>query len=135
MIVSKRIKIYAYKTNDMEGIQDRKNTTEQTHCRSVLTYPFLHSLGVVVYVALVALLMNNANNLFGTEDNIFTIIIVLLLFTISAAIVGSLIFAKPIMLIMQGQKKEGVEFALSTIGLLFLEFILILVIIAISSTL
>jgi len=94
---------------------------------------FLHPLGVVVYVTLVALLMQNGNTLFGTTDTVFTVIAVLLLFTISAAIVGSLIFARPFMMALNGKKKEALQFAVFTIGFLVAEALVFFVILAITS--
>lgn len=87
---------------------------------------FLFSLGVVAYVFLVVLVMNNGNSLFGTMDNFWGPLAMLLLFTVSAAITGSLVFGRPIYLFLNGMKKEAVTLALYTIGFLFLETILVL---------
>ncbi len=91
-------------------------------------YSLLHSLGVVLYITLVALLMSNGNRLFGKEDTILTSIAVLMLFTISAAVVGLLVFGRPIMWYLNGQKKEAVRFVLYTIGFLVIEAIIVFII-------
>ena len=94
----------------------------------------LHSLGVVVYIILVAALMNNGSRLFGEEDTILTVIAILLLFTISAAIVGTLVFGKPVMWYLNGQKKEAVQLTFSTIGFLVIEAIVIFIILFITAS-
>lgn len=95
-----------------------------------LLHAFVHSLGVVLYVALVALFMSNGERILGQEDTIFVMMVVLLLLTLSVAVVGSLIFAKPILLAIRGQRREAVEFALITIGFLFIESIILIIVFA-----
>lgn len=87
---------------------------------------FLFSLGVVAYVFLVVLVMKNGDTLFGATNNLLGPMAILLLFTVSAAITGSLVFGRPIYLFLNGLKKEAVTLALYTIGFLFLETILVL---------
>jgi hypothetical protein len=92
---------------------------------------FLHSLGVVAYIALVATFMRYANRLFGTEDTILTGIAFLLLLCVSAAVVGSLVFGYPVVLFLNGQKKEGIAMAVSTIGWMAVEMIVVLGVLAV----
>lgn len=87
---------------------------------------FLFSLGVVAYVILVVIIMFNGNSLFGTMDNFWGPLAMLLLFIVSAAITGSLVFGKPVYLFLTGFKTESVKLALYTIGFLFLETIIVL---------
>lgn len=94
--------------------------------KSISIRSLFHSLGVVAYVSLVAAIMQNGNSWFGKEDTIFTAITVLLLLCISAATVGSLVFGYPVILFLNGQKKEGVRMAIATIGWLMLELIFVL---------
>lgn len=105
----------------------------QQRQKSPYALAFLHSLGVVVYVTLVALLMHNGDKIFGTTDTVFTVIAVLMLFTVSAAIVGSLIFARPLLMALNGKKKEALQFAIYTIAFLVLEAIVFFVVLAITS--
>lgn len=91
------------------------------HSKKITTLSFFHAFGILIYIGLVALLMNNGSRLFGHEDTILTAIAMLLLFTISAAIVGLLVFGRPVMLYLNGQKKEAVQFTLATIGFLMIE--------------
>ena len=89
-----------------------------------------YSLGVVVYIFLVALLMTNGQRLFGKIDNVMSGVAMLLLFVFSAAVTGSLIFGKPILMYLDDAKKEAVKMLIYTIIWLFfwlmLFFLLVL---------
>ena len=93
----------------------------------------LNSLGVVVYVFLVSLVLNNGERIFGAEDNeLISPVIFLLLFVFSALLTSGLILGKPILLYLDGQKKEGVKLLMITGACLFvylLIFVGILIII------
>lgn len=80
----------------------------------------LSSLGVLVYVSVVATVMTNAEKIFGKTDNAITGIGFLMLFTLSAAVVGSLIFGKPIFLYIDGKKKEAINLLMMTLAFLFI---------------
>lgn len=88
---------------------------------------FLHSIGVAVYIAAVAIFMNNANAIFGKEDTVVTSIAALLLFSLSALVVGALLIGKPIMLFLEGKKKEAVQMVFASAGWILLFFIIALV--------
>jgi len=75
----------------------------------------LHALGVEIYVLIVAFVMNSAQDWFGKEDTILTGIAALTLLTVSAAVVGSLIFARPALTVYGGQKQEGIKLLLYTL--------------------
>lgn len=89
---------------------------------------FLHSLGVVFYIIIVAFLMINGNSWFGNMNHVLGPIAFLMLFTLSAAIVGLLVFGRPVYLFLNGQKKEALSFMFHTIAFLFVEAIIIFVI-------
>lgn len=80
----------------------------------------LRSLGVVLYVAGFAFLADS--NIFKQNNapEIFSIAFVLILFIVSASITGFLVLAKPIMLFMDGHKRQSVTFLFSVIGWLIL---------------
>lgn len=89
----------------------------------------LNSLGVLVYIFLVSLFMNNGSKLFGQVDNeLIAPIIFLLLFIFSALLTGFLILGKPIMLYIDGQKKEGIKLLFYTGVCLFVLLIIFSVI-------
>lgn len=79
----------------------------------------IHALALTAYVALVAFLMQNANNIFGKVEGMFAPMAFLLLFVFSALITGSLILVKPAMLYLDGNKKEALKLFLYTSASLF----------------
>jgi len=93
--------------------------------KKALKYAFLDSLGTALYIILVASLIYFLNT--GNFDNTRSVIIpitMLMLLVFSAAIVGSLIFGRPILWYMEGNKKEAISLLLNTLGI-FLVFTLI----------
>lgn len=98
------------------------------------TQAFLHSLGVVAYIIVVSCLMFNVERIFGgQEDTVLAPVAFLLLFTLSAAIVGLLVFGRPVMLYLDGKKKEAMNFAGTTVGFLFIEALFVFIILALAS--
>lgn len=69
----------------------------------------LNSLGVAVYIFLVSLVMNNGDKIFGQMTGAIAPVAFLLLFVFSALVTGGLILGRPIMLYLDGQKKEGLK--------------------------
>ena len=76
------------------------------------------------YVSLVALFMSNAESIFGKEDGFFGTIVFLMLFVLSATVMGTLILGKPVMMYIDGQKKEGVKLLGITIAWIFLIIVI-----------
>lgn len=92
---------------------------------------FVHSGGVLVYIAIVATIMNNSERLFGQMTGYLGPIAFLLLFTLSALVVGALILGKPLILYLDGHKKEAIALLGATAGWLGLFTIIALVIMAV----
>jgi len=90
-------------------------------------------LGVLVYIIGVALLMQNAERIFGTMNNVLGPITFLLLFTLSALVVGGLLLTKPIMLYLDGKKKEAMMMLFTCIGWLATFTAIALIILAIKN--
>ena len=88
----------------------------------------LDALGVAVYVFLVSLIMNYGSKIFGEKDTAITPIAVLLLFVLSALVTSSLVLGRPVMLYLDGQKKEGVKLLVYTGLSLFILLVLVLLI-------
>lgn len=84
----------------------------------------LDSLGVAAYVSLVSLIMKNGDKIFGRADSALSPVAFLLLFVFSALLTSGLVLGKPIMLYLDGQKKEGVKLLLYTGLSLFVLVIL-----------
>jgi len=85
----------------------------------------------VLYVAAVATVMQNAEKIFGPDDKSPLIPIgMLLLLVVSAATMGMLIFGKPIMLYLDGKKREAVTMVGYTIGSLAIFTVLVFLVLA-----
>jgi len=82
----------------------------------IALWSLLHSLGVLIYISAVAYIMNHGNQWFGKEDKFLTPVAALMLFVLSAAVTGSLVLAKPILLYLDGQKSDAIKFFLWTLG-------------------
>ncbi|EKE19656.1 MAG: hypothetical protein ACD_8C00124G0005 [uncultured bacterium] len=85
----------------------------------------------VSYVGLVVLVMNNAERLFGDKPEILKGIAFLTMFVISAAVSAALIFGRPVLLYLEGKKKDSITFFSLMIGWLVLIFLLLLTILVV----
>lgn len=89
----------------------------------------ISSLGVLAYIALVSLILNNASQIFGTMNKgLLGPVAFLLLFVFSTLLTGGLILGKPIMLYLDGLKKEGLKLFIYTGISLFILLLLIFLI-------
>ena len=74
----------------------------------------------VLYVAAIATLMTHLEAVFGpgpdTDGDIFAPMLFLLLLVVSVATMAVLVFGKPLMLYIDGKKREAVSMVLCTIG-------------------
>ena len=86
----------------------------------LLKQALINSLGTLVYCGLIAYLMINGEELFGKANSIFGVVAFLMLFVLSAAIVGSLVLGRPIIYYLDGKKKESIFLLIYTIVVLFL---------------
>jgi hypothetical protein len=75
-----------------------------------------NTAGAAIYIFLVSQIMQNGERLFGKTDNMFTPFAVLMLFTLSAAVVGGLVFGQAVYLFLDNKKKESVQAAIYSIG-------------------
>ena len=92
-----------------------------------LVRSLLYALGIICYTAFVAAIMTSGSAIFGNTPSIFGAVAFLMLFVLSAAIVGLLVFGKPVMLYMAGERKEAIAFLTATIcWLAMATFILII---------
>jgi hypothetical protein len=94
--------------------------------KKLIKYSFFSALGQVVYILLVVSFMMNASRIFGQQDKgILPGLTFLLLFVFSAALSGALILGKPVLLYLDGEKKDAI-----TLFGLILGWIMIFLIIA-----
>ena len=88
------------------------------------------AVGELVYIFLVVLFMQNAQKILGNDQNIISMTAFLLLLVFSASFSGAMVLGKPIMLYLDGKKKEALTLFGFTLGW-FLLFIIIAIIISV----
>ncbi|MBI5045328.1 MAG: hypothetical protein HZC02_05390 [Candidatus Levybacteria bacterium] len=92
--------------------------------------PFINAFAATLYIVAVASFMFYGSKLFGPEDSVLAPVAMLSLFTLSAAIMGYLFLYQPLLLFLDGKKKNAVNFFLQTVavfaGTTVLIFILLL---------
>lgn len=100
--------------------------------KKIVQQSFLFALGETVYISLVALFMFNIEKWFGSKPDpvIIAPIAFLLLFVISASISGALILGKPVMLYLDGKKKDALQLFGYTLAWLAVFLIVAFIIIA-----
>ena len=86
------------------------------------------AFAVALYVSVVAYLIQNGERIFGKMQNFWGPLAFLLLFVVSAAIVGSIIFGKPVVMYLEGKKTEAVKLLSYTIMWLFAATIIVLLV-------
>ncbi|MDP2944373.1 MAG: hypothetical protein Q8N57_02225 [bacterium] len=85
----------------------------------------LSSLGVAVYIFLVSLIMNNGEKIFGKMVGPIAPVAFLLLFVFSALVTSGLILGRPIILYLDGKKKEGLKLLFYTGASLLVLLVLV----------
>lgn len=78
--------------------------------------PIIHAAAAMGYIILLFLLLFFGISEPDTPDTFMMPIIMLSLFVLSAAIMGYLFLAEPLMLYLDGKKKEAVQFFFQTVG-------------------
>ena len=92
--------------------------------KKLLQSSFLCALGTVAYIAVVATIMTNAEQSFGEMPKMLAPIAFLTLFVVSAAITGSLVLGRALMMYLDGVKKGAVKQLGMTIAWLAMFLIL-----------
>jgi hypothetical protein len=98
----------------------------------------INSVGTALYIVVIASFLFNAQNIFGSDGGddktIFIPVTMLLLFVLSAAITGSLVFGRSVLWYFEGQKKEALSLLAYTLGFLFVITILAMVVVYVVSS-
>lgn len=95
----------------------------------IIELGFLHAFGAVGYVALVVLTFSYVESMGPREDSSSLMLPMgfLLLFSASAGVMASIVFLRPALWYLEGQKKEAlILFASTVVFLAFGAFALIL---------
>ena len=92
----------------------------------------LCATGAAAYIAIVAAIMTfTGNNSAMVAYPFLGITTFLLLFVLSAAVMGILIFGAPVMLFLENKKKESVTLLFTTVGFLAIYLLLAAIILAV----
>jgi nitric oxide reductase large subunit len=102
--------------------------------QKLVGYGVLHAVAVFTYVALVVLVMSHGEAWFGRMNQYTGPLAMLMLFVLSAAVVGSLVFLRPVLWFLDGKKKEAVHLLVYTIGVMAVVTILLFAVVALTAT-
>lgn len=87
----------------------------------------LNAIGVAIYVFFISFLLNNAEKVFGSkDDNLIAPVVFILTFVCSALVTGGLVLGKPIMMYLDGEKKDSVKLLVATGACLFILLVIFL---------
>lgn len=90
--------------------------------------PLLNALGASVYIFLVVSVMNFVTQPLRSEPDTFLgPIVVLFVLTLSVAVMAYLFFYQPLMLFINGKKKEALDLFLKTVGIFAIVTVVVLV--------
>ncbi len=98
--------------------------------KGILKYAAVQAAIALGYIALVAVFMANGEKLFGKQEGMLLMTAILLLLVLSVAIMGVVIFGRPIMWYLNGLKKEAITLTLYTLGFLLIAAIIFFVVLA-----
>lgn len=88
----------------------------------------INSISTVLYIVLVVSLILTMGSFLPEPEDMFIVpIAMLLLFVCSAAITSFLVFGKPVMMYIDGQKKEAVSLLAYTLGIMVVITIILFV--------
>lgn len=91
--------------------------------KNTIRYAILNALGTALYVSTIASCLFYASAIFGPDEPKGTALIpimMLLLLVFSVAVVGLLIFGRPVLWYLDGRKKEAVSLVISTLVIIFM---------------
>lgn len=90
----------------------------------------VNALAATVYIAAIASFIFYAPKFFGPtkgDNTVFIPIVMLLLLVFSVALMAILIFGRPVILYLDGNKKEALSLLFQTLGVLFFAAIIALI--------
>lgn len=83
--------------------------------KELLLKTFRNTSAAAAYIFVVSQIMQNGEKLFGKVDSALTPFVVLLLFSLSAATVGGLVFGQTVILFLENKKREGLKAAVYSV--------------------
>lgn len=88
--------------------------------KKILRLAITNSVATALYIALVVSVMNYTGHQDFKGPEVLVGIGMLMLFVFSAALTASLVFGKPVLLYLEGKKKEAVSLVAYTLGFFFI---------------
>ena len=88
--------------------------------QEITKWGFINALATVIYIVIVALIMANAEKIFGKMKDVLGPTAFLLLFVISAAITGALVLGRPVLLYLDKKRQEAIRLFGYTVGWLLI---------------
>lgn len=95
--------------------------------KNILGRSLLHACLAVVYVFLIVMLMRNGEKLFGNDSKILGTMSFLLLFVVSATVMGFLVLGKPILMYIENKKKEALWMFFGTLSWLTVFLVVVVI--------
>jgi hypothetical protein len=90
---------------------------------------FINALGTVAYITLIAVVMSSLQKYAGDKpDGFFAPVLFLTLFVLSAAVTGSLVIGKPVLMFLGDQKTEAINLFFYTLGWLAAALVILLIV-------
>jgi len=86
--------------------------------QKLLFHAIFNTVMTLIYVACIGWILFNANDIFKNNQGFWPVVAFLLLFVLSALIVGFLILGRPIYLYFNDAKKEAIQLLILTISCL-----------------
>ena len=76
--------------------------------KKILRRTLISTLIATVYIFLVSQIISNGDKIFGQMNNMLAPFVFLLLFSLSAAVVGGLVFGESVLLLIKGKYSDGI---------------------------
>ena len=96
--------------------------------KKILGYSILDSFGTAIYITAIVSFIHYCDKYRLIGDNLLTPIFFLMLFVFSASFTGFLVLGRPIMLYVDGKKRDAVILFFSTIIMLLMIAIIVFLI-------
>jgi hypothetical protein len=94
----------------------------------IIKNALINSVLAIAYIAIVASAIFNGEKLFGSDKSVFVPIMMLCLLVFSVALMGVLVFGRPVMWYLDGAKKEAVKLLLCTLGFILAALVIFLLV-------
>jgi hypothetical protein len=88
---------------------------KRMNTKQIVFHGLFNALAAAAYIGLIALLLSNAGSTLGPINGPLAAAAFLLVFVISAAVMGIIIFGRPVLWYFNGRKEEAVHLLAATI--------------------